>query len=85
MRVNSVTPGPIDGTEGMSRLAPTDDAKKRITECVPLGRYGTKDDIADLCLFLCSPAASYITGAVLVCDGGMNLGGSGQLMRGITG
>lgn len=83
VRVNSVTPGPIADTEGMSRLAPSEEAKKRITECVPLGRYGTKDDIADLCLFLCSPAASYITGAVLVCDGGMNLGGSGQLMRGL--
>ena len=84
VRVNSVTPGPIDDTEGMKRLAPTEEARKRITECVPLGRYGTKDDIADLCLFLCSPAASYITGAVLVCDGGMNLGGSAVLLRGLS-
>lgn len=83
VRVNSVTPGPIEDTEGMKRLAPTPEAKARITEAVPLGRFGTKDDIADLCLFLCSPAASYVTGAVLICDGGMNLGGSGVLMRGI--
>jgi len=40
---------------------------------VPLGRYGTKDELADLALFLCSPAASYITGAVYPCDGGSSL------------
>lgn len=83
VRVNSVTPGPIEDTEGMKRLAPTPDARKRIAEAVPLGRFGTKDEIADLCLFLCSPAAAYITGAVMVCDGGMNLGGSGVLLRGL--
>jgi len=36
----------------------------------------TKDEIADLALFLCSDAAAYITGAVLVCDGGQSLTGS---------
>ena len=85
VRVNSIVPGPIEETEGMARLAPTAEAKKRIAEAVPLGRFGTKDEIADLCLFLCSPAASYVTGAVLVCDGGMNLGGSAILMRGLAG
>jgi len=36
----------------------------------------TKDEIADLALFLCSDAAAYITGAVFVCDGGQSLIGS---------
>lgn len=85
VRVNSVTPGPIDDTEGMKRLAPSEGARKHVTECVPLGRFGTTDDISDMCLFLCSPAASYVTGALMICDGGMHLGGSGQLMRGMTG
>jgi meso-butanediol dehydrogenase/(S,S)-butanediol dehydrogenase/diacetyl reductase len=38
---------------------------------IPLGRAGTADDIADLLLFLASPAASYITGQAINVDGGM--------------
>ena len=37
---------------------------------VPLRRFGTPDDIAHLALFLASPFASYISGAVIPCDGG---------------
>ena len=40
-------------------------------------RYGTVDDIGQAAVFLASPLASYITGTVLVVDGGMNLPGSG--------
>jgi NAD(P)-dependent dehydrogenase (short-subunit alcohol dehydrogenase family) len=43
---------------------------------VPLGRFASKDDIADLALFLSSDAAAYITGAICVCDGGQSLLGS---------
>jgi NAD(P)-dependent dehydrogenase (short-subunit alcohol dehydrogenase family) len=41
----------------------------------PLRRYGTKDALVDLALFLCSPAASYMTGAVYNCDGGSGIAG----------
>lgn len=75
IRVNCITPGPTDETEGMRRLAPTDEDRRRVLERVPLGRYGTKDELADLALFLSTDAAAYITGAVLVCDGGSSLGG----------
>jgi NAD(P)-dependent dehydrogenase (short-subunit alcohol dehydrogenase family) len=44
-----------------------------VEENVPLRRFGTKDELADLALFLCSDAAAYITGAVYVCDGGQSL------------
>ena len=44
---------------------------------VPLRRMGTKDELADLALYLCSDAASYITGGIYVCDGGMSLARSG--------
>jgi NAD(P)-dependent dehydrogenase (short-subunit alcohol dehydrogenase family) len=73
IRVNCITPGPTDDTEGMRRLAPTPEARAAFEKSIPLGRYGTKDELADLALFLCSPAASYMTGAVYHCDGGTSL------------
>jgi NAD(P)-dependent dehydrogenase (short-subunit alcohol dehydrogenase family) len=75
VRLNVVTPGPVADTEGMRRLSPTEEIKHRITDSIPLKRFATKDEIADLALFLCSDAAQYITGAVFVCDGGSSLGG----------
>lgn len=74
VRVNSVSPGPIEGTEGMERLAPTPEAKERSAKAVPLGRLGTVDDIADVCLFLASDAARYVSGTVLPVDGGWTAG-----------
>ena len=79
VRVNSVSPGPIDGTEGMERLAPTPEDKARSARAVPLGRLGTVDDVADVCLFLASDAAAFVTGILLPVDGGnlaFNAGGS---------
>ena len=76
VRVNVIAPGPVDDTEGMRRLAPTDEARRKAMASVPLGRFAGKDEIADLALFLCSDAAAYITGAVCVCDGGQSLLGS---------
>jgi len=76
VRLNVVTPGPVDDTEGMKRLAPTDQIRTRIMDAIPLRRFATKDEIADLVLFLCSDAAAYITGGVFVCDGGQSLTGS---------
>jgi NAD(P)-dependent dehydrogenase (short-subunit alcohol dehydrogenase family) len=76
VRVNVIAPGPVDETEGMRRLAPTEDARRKAMASVPLGRFASKDDIADLALFLCSDAAGYITGAICVCDGGQSLLGS---------
>lgn len=73
IRCNSITPGPTDDTEGMRRLAPTQEIRAKIEKRIPLGRYGTKDELADLALFLCSDAAAYITGAVYPCDGGSAL------------
>jgi NAD(P)-dependent dehydrogenase (short-subunit alcohol dehydrogenase family) len=73
IRANCITPGPTDETEGMRRLAPTTEARRRVEESVPLRRYGTKDELADLALFLCSDAATYITGGTYHCDGGSSL------------
>ena len=79
IRVNAVAPGPIEGTEGMTRLAPGgagDHLKKR----VPLNRYGNIDEIASSVLFLVSPAGSYITGSTLLIDGGTSLIGPGPFL-----
>jgi len=73
IRANCITPGPTADTEGMRRLAPTEEDRRRVERNVPLGRFGTKDELADLALFLCSSAASYITGAIFHCDGGSSL------------
>lgn len=76
VRLNTVAPGPVGDTEGMRRLTLTEETRKRLEESIPLGRYATSDEIANAVLFLCSGAASYVTGAVLACDGGQSLLGS---------
>lgn len=71
IRINAILPGPISGTEGMKRLAPTAEAEAAVNRAVPLGRMGRIQEIADAALFLASPMASYITGAVIPVDGGV--------------
>jgi peroxisomal 2,4-dienoyl-CoA reductase len=72
IRVNAIAPGPIGDTEGMKRLAPGG-AAERLTANIPLGRFGRIDEVADLALYLASPAAAYVTGAVFVIDGGQSV------------
>ena len=69
IRVNAIAPGPIEDTEGMKRLVP-EPIKEELRQRVPLGRFGLIKDIEAAAVFLCSDAASYINGAVLVVDGG---------------
>ncbi len=80
VRLNIVTPGPVADTEGVRRLSPTEESTRRLTSAIPLRRFATKDEIADLTLFLCSDSATYITGGVFVCDGGSSLAGAGLLL-----
>jgi NAD(P)-dependent dehydrogenase (short-subunit alcohol dehydrogenase family) len=75
IRVNSIVPGPIAGTEGAKRLTDPG-AQAALIEAVPLHRLGTVDDIGQTAVFLASPLATYITGCVVICDGGQNLAGS---------
>lgn len=81
IRVNSITPGPIEETEGMKRLGAVPQVAETLKRSIPVQRFGRKDDIADLALFLASDASSYINGAVMVCDGGQSLLGSGPWVQ----
>lgn len=73
IRVNSINPGPIEGTEGVRRLVPGKKAADARIKGIPLRRMGQIDDVANLAAFLSSDAASYITGAVIPVDGGTML------------
>ena len=69
--VNAVAPGFIE--TDMSE-AVRNKAGDIIKKAIPLNRLGIPDDIANVVLFLCGPAASYITGQVITVDGGLSLG-----------
>jgi NAD(P)-dependent dehydrogenase (short-subunit alcohol dehydrogenase family) len=73
IRVNAVSPGSID-TPGLSELLASaevgEQRKKMISNSVPLGRFGTPDEIAKAVVFLASDDSSYITGTELFVDGG---------------
>ncbi|MGB7925751.1 MAG: SDR family oxidoreductase [Pyrinomonadaceae bacterium] len=69
IRVNAVAPGPIEDTEGMKRLVPAE-VKERLRRRIPLGRFGRIRDVEQASVFLCSEAAGFINGAIIVVDGG---------------
>jgi peroxisomal 2,4-dienoyl-CoA reductase len=69
IRVNAIAPGPIEDTEGMKRLVP-EPVKDKLRKNIPLGRFGRIADIERAAVFLCSDAASFINGEILVVDGG---------------
>ncbi|HHU32258.1 MAG TPA: 3-oxoacyl-[acyl-carrier-protein] reductase [Clostridia bacterium] len=66
--VNAIAPGYI-ATDMTNKLP--ENLKKTILSNIPLGRIGTAEEVAQVALFLASPAASYITGQTIVVDGGM--------------
>ena len=77
LRVNGVVPGPIDGTEGMARLAPdAGGPRARGAARCPWARLGTPEDVAAACLWLGSEAAAYVNGTIVAADGGWSLRGA---------
>jgi NAD(P)-dependent dehydrogenase (short-subunit alcohol dehydrogenase family) len=72
VRVNAIAPGWIDTP--MNQAERDDpEAERQILAQVPMGRWGRSEEIASAALYLCSPAASFVTGSVLVVDGGQTV------------
>ncbi|MDT7950309.1 MAG: SDR family oxidoreductase [Acetobacteraceae bacterium] len=75
VRVNAVCPGPVE--TDMAKLVHSVAIRSDYHDIIPLGRYGTTGEMAELVGFLCSPAASYLTGQCLANDGGFEATGVG--------
>jgi NAD(P)-dependent dehydrogenase (short-subunit alcohol dehydrogenase family) len=70
--VNVILPGPID-TE-MAQVIPPERRTSLIERDIPLGRFGTSEEVAGVVAFLVSPDASYVTGATIDVNGGEAMG-----------
>jgi NAD(P)-dependent dehydrogenase (short-subunit alcohol dehydrogenase family) len=75
IRANCVAPGPVRTKLAMAVHSPQIIAAYH--DAIPLNRYGTEDEIAEVIHFLCSPRASYITGQTIAVDGGFEATGIG--------
>jgi NAD(P)-dependent dehydrogenase (short-subunit alcohol dehydrogenase family) len=73
IRVNAVCPGIID-TEMMQRhTGRTSEGRDRVIASEPVGRMGTPEEVAAAVLWLCSDAATFVTGHAMVVDGGQTV------------
>jgi NAD(P)-dependent dehydrogenase (short-subunit alcohol dehydrogenase family) len=71
IRVNALAPGPIM-TAHVEQFFPDPEARRIRLERAPLGRFGQPDDAAGLASFLASDSASWLTGQIVVLDGGIS-------------
>lgn len=69
IRSNCIAPGPIDTPGASGQLFPTEELKQKIADQVPLGRFGSPEDIAHAALYLAT--APYVSGSTLVVDGAL--------------
>jgi len=78
IRLNAVAPGPIPTEGAWSRLVAFPEAEKNTLERIPLGRFGTAEELANLVTFLLSEMCPYQTGDCVTIDGGEWLAGAGE-------
>ena len=74
IRVNAIAPGPIESAGAAKQLWASDEAVERITNMIPLRRFGKPEEVADAVAYLVSAQAGFITGEILTVDGGAWLG-----------
>lgn len=74
IRVNAITPGWIDTPMLHRALDGDSERKKRILQRTPMERFGDPEDVGWAAVYLCSPSAKFITGAILPVDGGASIG-----------
>lgn len=79
IRVNMIAPGPFRSEGTDQNLWPTEDIRQAVAGAIPLGRFGTAEEMANAICYLASDYASYITGHMLVVDGGWSLEREGFL------
>jgi NAD(P)-dependent dehydrogenase (short-subunit alcohol dehydrogenase family) len=84
IRVVGLAPGGVEGTEGMKRLMP-DGFEARMKGALPLGRFTTIDEIAQVAVFLVSEGAGYISGHTVVADGASAMPLSGVFWNAMRG
>lgn len=73
IRANAIAPGIVAAGMAKKQWDSDLDYRRRAEKAIPLGRMQPVDSVADTFLFLCSPAADYMTGSVLTVDGGCSL------------
>lgn len=78
IRMNAIAPGPIPTEGAFSRLLPKKELETLAVDRVPLRRFGTAQELANLASFLVSDGAAYINGEVVTMDGGEWLQGAGE-------
>ena len=74
IRVNALAPGFVPTDNAVKGILSNAGAQQRMLDVIPLGRFGTPEDIADVSRFLLSDESRYVTGAVFAADGGRSLG-----------
>jgi len=78
IRMNAIAPGPIPTEGAFSRLLPRPELEELARKRIPMHRFGTLEELANLAAFLVSDGSSYINGEVVVMDGGEQLQGAGE-------
>ena len=74
VRVNAILPGWIESAMALNSFKGDEPRRQKVLGRTPMGRMGQPDEVGHAAVFLCSPAASFVTGSLLTVDGGASIG-----------